>query len=130
TRHQKHPRLLPPTWVAVDESLPLTGFLRQLDVFAPVPTRTWGPYLSWSILQALAEGAVVVADPAWESFLGGAGVYAAAGDVEIVLKELANDSSRLDEQRARGYALCRDRASSGALTTLIGTLLAGREDGR
>ena len=128
-RQQKHPRALPPTWVAVDDS-PLTGFLRQLDVFAPVPTRTWGPYVPWSILQALAEGAVVVADPALEPFLGEAGVYAAAGDVEVTLKELANEPARLDEQRLRGYAMCRDRASSAAVTSLIGTLLAGREDDR
>ncbi len=127
TRQQKHPRVLSPTWVAVDESLTLNGFLRQLDVFASVPTRTWGPYVPWSIFQALAEGAVVLADPALEPFLGDAGVYAAAGEVEIALKELANDPARLDEQRNRGYALCRDRASSGALTSLIGTLLAGRE---
>jgi hypothetical protein len=84
----------------------------------------------WSVLQALAAGAVVVADPALESFLGNAGIYAAAGEVEIALKELATDPARLDEQRARGYALCRDRASRAALTGLIGTLLAGREDGR
>jgi len=129
-RQQKHPRAMPPTWVAVDESLTLNGFLRQLDVFAPVPTRTWGPYVPWSILQALAEGAVVLADPALEPFLGNAGVYAAAGEVDIALKELANDPVRLDEQRVRGYALCRDRASSGALTSLIGTLLAGREGGQ
>jgi glycosyltransferase involved in cell wall biosynthesis len=129
-RQEKHPRALPPSWVAVDESLPLSGFLRQLDVFAPVPTRTWGPYVSWAVFQALAEGAVVLADPALEPFLGEAGVYAATGEVEIALKELANDSARLDEQRARGYAMCRDRASSSAVTSLIGTLLAGREDGR
>jgi len=129
-RQQKHPRVLPPTWVAVEESVPLSGFLRQLDVFAPVPTRTWGPYVPWSILQALAEGAVVVADPALEPFLGEAGIYAAADDVEVALKELANDPARLEAQRARGYAMCRDRASSAALTSLIGTLLAGREDKR
>ena len=129
-RQQKHPRALPPTWVAVDESVPLTGFLRQLDVFAPVPARTWGPCVPWSVLQALAEGAVVVADPALEPFLGEAGIYAAASDVEVTLKELANDPARLDEQRLRGYAMCRDRASSAALTSLIGTLLAGREDDR
>jgi hypothetical protein len=129
-RHRKHPRVLPPTWVALDESIPLEGFLRQLDVFAPAPTRTWGPYVPWNLLLALAEGAVVVADPALKSFLGEAGVYAAAGEVDIALKELAHDPARLDEQRARGYALCRDRASSAALTSLIGTLLAGREDGR
>jgi len=126
TRQQKHPRAMPPTWVAVEETITLTGFLRQLDVFAPLPTRTWGPHLPWSVLQALAEGAVVVADPALEPFLGDAGIYAEAGDVEIVLKELANDPARIEEQRARGYALCRDRASSGPLTSLIGTLLAGR----
>jgi hypothetical protein len=129
-RQQRHPRTLPLTWVAVEESLPLDGFLRQLDVFAPVPTRTWGPHVPWSVLQALAEGAVVVADPALESFLGEAGLYAAAGEIDIALKELAYDPARLDEQRDRGYALCRDRASSAAVTSLIGTLLAGREDGR
>jgi len=129
-RQRKHPRALPPTWVAVDESPSLGGFLRQLDVFAPVPTRTWGPSVPWSVLQALAGGTVVVADPALEPFLGDAAIYAAAGEVELVLKELANDPTRLDEQRARGYALCRDRASSDALTSLVGTLLAGREDGR
>ncbi len=130
TRQQKHPRLLAPTWVAIDDLPSLTGFLRQLDVFAPIPTRTWGPYLPWVVLQALSEGVVVAADPALEQFLGGAGIYAAAEEVEIRLKELAEDPARLDEQRARGYALCSDRASSAALTSLIGTLLAGREDGR
>jgi glycosyltransferase involved in cell wall biosynthesis len=129
-RQAKHPRAMPPNWVAVDDSLTLTGFLRQLDVFVPIPTRTWGPYVAWSILQALAEGAVILADPVLEPFLGEAGVYAADGEVEVVLKELANDPARLDEQRARGYALCRDRASSSALTSLIGTLLAGREGGQ
>lgn len=129
-RQQRHPRVLPPSWIAVDESLPLTGFLRQLDVFAPIPTRTWGPYLPWSVLQALAEGAVVVADPAWEPLLGDAGIYAADGEVEVVLKELATNPDQLNEQRSRGYAMCRDRASSAALTSLVGTLLAGREDER
>jgi hypothetical protein len=86
--------------------------------------------VAWSILQALAEGAVILADPVLEPFLGEAGVYAADGEVEVVLKELANDPARLDEQRARGYALCRDRESSSALTSLIGTLLAGREGGQ
>ena len=86
--------------------------------------------MPWSILQALAEGAVVVADPALEPFLGEAGIYAAAGDVEVTLKELANEPARLDEHRLRGYAMCRDRASGPAVTSLIGTLLAGREDDR
>ncbi|HKY58624.1 MAG TPA: glycosyltransferase family 2 protein [Aeromicrobium sp.] len=129
-RQQDRPRALAPTWVALDEGIELTGFLRQLDVFAPIPTRTSGPSLPWPIFQALACGAVVVADPALESFLGDAAIYAAAGEVEVVLKELANTPGRLDEQRRRGYAMCRDRASGEALAGLIGTLLAGREDGQ
>jgi hypothetical protein len=62
--------------------------------------------------------------------LGDAGIYAAASDVEVVLKELATNPDQFNEQRLRGYAMCRDRASSAALTSLVGTLLAGREDER
>ena len=129
-RQQRHPRVLPPSWIAVDDQSRSPGFCVTSTSSRPIPTRTWGPYVSWSVLQALAEGAVVVADPAWESLLGDAGVYAAPGDVEVVLKELATNPEQLDEQRDRGYAICRDRASSAALTSLVGTLLAGREDGR
>lgn len=129
-RHQKRPRYMPPSWVAVEESVPLTGFLRQLDVFVPIPTRSWGPYLPWSAVQALAEGAIVVADPSLEPLLGDAGIYAAEGGIEVALKELLADPDGVRRQRDRGYALCRDRASKAAVAGLVGTLLAGREDGR
>jgi hypothetical protein len=96
----------------------------------PIPTRSWGPYLPWSAVQALAEGAIVVADPSLEPLLGDAGIYAAEGGIEVALKELLADPDGVRRQRDRGYALCRDRASKAAVAGLVGTLLAGGEDGR
>jgi hypothetical protein len=127
-RQARHPRSMPPSWVALDGGMPERRFQRQLDVFASIPTRSWGPHLPWHALTALAEGAVLVADPELESFLGDAAVYAAAGKVEAVLQPFAKDPRRLADQRERGYAFCRDRASSQALIALIGTLLPHGED--
>jgi hypothetical protein len=129
-RQQEHPRSMPLSWVAVDGLTGDTGFQHQLDVFATVPTRTWGPFVPWTAVTALAGGAVLVADPELEPFLGDAAVYAPAGEVESVLRPFAEDPARLDSQRARGYAFCRDRASSRALIELVGTLLSGGEDTR
>ena len=112
-------RRVPPGWLLLDEKVPLRGFLRQLDVFVAVPSRSWGPELPWSVVAALAEGAVVVIDPAYQPFLGGAAVYASAVDVHDELKALAADPDRLAEYRERGYAFCRDVLSEGATVDLV-----------
>lgn len=110
---------VPSGWLVLDESVPLRGFMRQLDVFVPVPSRSWGPELPATVLTALAEGAVVVADPAYEPHLGGAAIYAAAVDVHDELKALAADPARLTEYRERGYAFCRDVVSASATADLV-----------
>ncbi|HUQ00027.1 MAG TPA: glycosyltransferase family A protein [Aeromicrobium sp.] len=127
-RQQESPRAMPLSWVAVDGLSDDARFQRQLDVFATIPTRTWGPFIPWTVVTALVEGAVVLADPDMEPLLGEAAIYARAGEADAALSALTADPSRLDDQRARGYAFCRDRASSRALIELIGTLLTGRED--
>ena len=127
---ERHPRSMPLSWLALEERLRDVGFQHQLDVFAPVPTRTSGPSVPWAAVTALAEGAVVVAGPELEPFFGDAALYAAPGEVEATLRPLAADPRLLDAQRARGYAFCRDRASGRALVDLIGTLVPGREDSR
>ena len=98
----------------MDETAPLRDFLRQLDVFVAVPSQSWGPELPWSAVAAMAEGAVVVIDPAYQPHLGGAAVYASAVDVHDELKALADDPDRLGEYRERGYAFCRDVLSEEA----------------
>jgi hypothetical protein len=128
TRQKEHPRSLAPSWVAVDGSADDAGFQHQLDVFATIPTRTWGPFVPWTVVTALAGGAVILADPAMTPLLREAAIYAADGEAETVLRALTAEPGRLDEQRARGYAFCRDRASRRAVIDLIGTLLSGRED--
>ena len=115
---------MPPGWLVMDESTPLRGFLRQLDVFVAVPSRSWGPELPWPAVAALAEGAVVVIDPEYRSQLGDAAIYAPAVDVHDVLKTLAADPALLAEQRERGYAFCRDVLSEDATVSLV-TELAG-----
>jgi hypothetical protein len=129
-RQKENPRSMPLSWVAVDGITDDAGFQHQLDVFANIPTRTWGPFVPWTAVTALADGAVLVADPELEPFLGDAAVYAAAGEAEAALRPLIAEPGRLDDQRARGYAFCRDRASRRALVELIGTLLSGREETR
>jgi len=89
-----------------------------------IPPRSWGPALPWSAVAALAEGAVVVIDPAYRPHLGNAAVYAEAVDVHDELKTLAADPDRLAEQRERGYAFCRD-VLSGQVTVDLVTELAG-----
>ncbi|MGH3459057.1 glycosyltransferase family 2 protein [Aeromicrobium sp.] len=115
-------RPVPPGWLVMDESAPLRSFLRQLDVFVAVPSRSWGPELPWSAVAALAEGAVVVIDPAYQPHLGGAAVYASAVDVHDELKALAADPDRLMEHRERGYAFCREVLSEKATVTLVDEL--------
>jgi glycosyltransferase involved in cell wall biosynthesis len=117
-------RRIPSGWLVMDESMPLRSFLRQLDAFVAIPPRSWGPALPWSAVAALAEGAVVVIDPAYEPHLGNAAVYAEAVDVHDELKALVADPDRLAEQRERGYAFCRD-VLSGQVTVDLVTELAG-----
>ena len=117
-------RRVPPGWLVIDESAPLRGFLRQLDVFVAIPPRSWGPALPWSAVAALAEGAVVVIDPAYRPHFGHAAVYAEAADVHDELKALWADPDRLAEQREHGYAFCRDVLSEDATVDLV-TELAG-----
>ncbi len=117
-------RRVPPGWLVMDESTPLRGFLRQLDVFVAVPSRSWGPELPWAAVAALAEGTVVVIDPEYRSQLGDAAIYASAVDVHDELKALAADPERLVEQRERGYEFCRDVLSGDATVNLV-TELAG-----
>ena len=117
-------RRVPHHWLVMDESMPLRGFLRQLDVFVAVPPRSWGPALPWSAMVALAEGAVVVIDPAYRPFLGNAAVYAEGVDVRDALKDLASDPGRLAEQREHGYEFCRDVLSEDAAVELVRELVA------
>ena len=121
-------RRVPPGWLVMDESAPLSDFLRQLDVFVAVPSQSWGPELPWAVVAALAEGAVVVIDPAYQQHLGGAAVYASAVDVHDELKALAADPDRVAEYRERGYAFCREILSEDAAVDLVHEL-AGLERG-
>jgi hypothetical protein len=123
-------RRLPPNWLVLDESAPLRDFLRQLDVFVAVPSQSWGPELPWSAVAAMAEGAVVVIDPAYEGHLGGAAVYASAVDVHDELKALAADPDRLGEYRERGYAFCREVLSAEATVKIVKDLAGLGEDHR
>ena len=123
-------RPVPPGWLVMDESTPMRGFLRQLDVFVAVPTRSWGPDLPWSVVAALAEGAVVVIDPAYQAHLRGAAVYASAADVHETLTTLAADPDRVAEQRERGYAFCHDVLSAEAAVNVVRGLARLREDDR
>jgi hypothetical protein len=115
-------RRVPSGWLVMDETVPLRGFLRQLDVFVAIPTRSWGPALPWSAVVALAEGAVVVIDPAFRPHFGDTAVYAEAADVHDELKALAADPDRLAEHRERGYAFCRDVLSEEATVKLVAEL--------
>ena len=121
-------RRLPPNWLALDESVPVRDFLRQLDVFVALPPTRWGAELPWRAAAALAEGAVVVADPAYRPVLGGAAEYAELADVPATLTLLAHDTSRLEELRERGYAFCGDVLSPGATVELARTLARIGED--
>jgi hypothetical protein len=121
----KH-RRVPPGWLVMDESAPLFDFLRQLDVFVAVPSQSWGPELPWAAVAALAEGAVVVIDPAYQPHLRGAAVYASAVDIHDELKALAADPGRVTEYRERGYAFCREVLSEDAAVDLVHQL-AGLE---
>ena len=123
-------RRLPPNWLALDESVPLRDFLRQLDVLVVVPSQSWGPELPWSAVAAMAEGAVVVIDPAYESHFLGAAVYASAVDVHEELTALAGDHDRLGEYRERGYSFCRDVLSAEAAVALVKELAGAGEDQR
>lgn len=118
----------PPTWIVIDEEVPFERFLRSVDVHVPMPTRTWGPAVHWSVLAAMAEGAVVLADPGLEPFLGDAAIYARPGDAADALEALVASADTIDRQRDRGYAFCRSRASSPAVAALIGRLIPGGED--
>ncbi len=121
-------RRLPPNWLAMDETVPLRDFMRQLDVFVALPTRSWGPELPWRVLVALAEGAIALVDPAYQHHLGGAALYATAADVHEQLKTLAADPDRLAEQRERGYAFCREQLSAEATVGLVKDLAGTGED--
>ena len=121
-------RPVPPGWLVMDESTPMRGFLRQLDVFVAVPFRSWGPDLPWSVITALAEGAVVVIDPAYQPHLRGAAVYASAFDIHDALKALAADPDRVAEYRDRGYAFCREVLSAEATVRVVRDLAGPGED--
>jgi hypothetical protein len=123
-------RRVPPGWLVMDESIPVREFLRQLDAFVAVPSRSWGPELPWTAVAALAEGAVVVIDPAYEPHLGDAAVYASAVDTHDALKALAADPERVAEQRDRGYAFCRDVLSEQATLGLVEELAGFRGEDR
>jgi hypothetical protein len=125
----KH-RRVPAGWLVMDESMPVRGFLRQLDVFVAVPSKSWGPELPWTVVAALAEGAVVVIDPAYRPHLGDAAVYATEVDVHDALKALAADPERLVEQRSRGYAFCHDVLSEEATVGLVEELAGFGMDDR
>jgi hypothetical protein len=121
-------RRIPLTWVRLGDEMSFPRFLQQLDVFVPIPTRSWGPSVHWSVLAAMAEGAVVVADPDLEPFLGDAALYAGPGETADVLTPLTTDDAAIDRQRERGYVFCRSRASSSAVAALIGRLIPGGEE--
>jgi hypothetical protein len=121
-------RRVPAGWLIMDESVPLRSFFRQLDIFAAVPSRSWGPALPWPVVAALAEGAVVVLDPSYQPHLGDAAVYADEVDVQDELKALAADPERMAEQRERGYAFCREVLSGQATVDLVNRLGEFPED--
>lgn len=125
TRRIGKRRTLPTSWLVMLDSMPVDRFLRQLDAFVAIPTRSWGPSLHWTVVSALAEGAIVLADPDLRPFLGDAAVYIHSGDPAAALKGFVADSSLVDQQRALGYAFCRDRASADALVALVGRLFSG-----
>jgi len=119
---------IPLTWARLGDEMSFPRFLRQLDVFVPMPTRSWGPSVHWSVLAAMAEGAVVLADPDLEPFLGAAALYASPGEAGEVLEALCAHADAIDRQRERGYAFCRSRASSTAVAAMIGRLIPGGEE--
>ena len=125
----KH-RPIPPGWLVMPETTPILGFMRQLDVFVAVPSRSWGPELPWSVVAALAQGAVVVIDPVYEAHLRGAAVFASAVDVHDELKALAADPDRLAEHRERGYAYCRDELSEESFVAMVDELAGFERTGR
>jgi hypothetical protein len=118
----------PLEWLVVDATITVERFLHSLDVDVVIPTRTWGPAVHWSTLTAMAEGAVVLADPELEPFFGEAALYAAPGEAADVLKQLEVDGQAIDQQRERGYAFCRNRASSSAVAAVIGRLIPGERE--
>jgi hypothetical protein len=121
-------RARPPAWLVIDEEMAFGRFLRSLDVHVVMPTRTWGPAVHWTALAAMSEGAVVVADPDMEPFLGEAALYSGPGGAADALKALAADAEEIDRQRERGYAFCESRASSAEVAALIGRLIPGGKD--
>jgi hypothetical protein len=78
----------------------------------------------------MAEGAVVVIDPAYQDHLRGAAVYASAVDIHDELTALAADPDRLGEYRERGYAFCREVLSAEAAVGLVKELAGPGEDNR
>lgn len=106
-------------WLRFDRSMTERDFLAQLDVFVALPNRAGT--VPGQAFTAMAEGAVVLAQPEYEPLLGAAAVYASADGAEVRLKELVADPAAVDDQRQRGYAFIESAETE--LKSLISSLM-------
>ena len=113
---------VPANWrIVPDATLP--DFLADVDVYVGHVPEAWGTRPTWPMLNALAAGAVLVADPRHRSHLGEAALYAAPEDVGAVVDGLVADPDAFAAQRARGDAFVHGAASPEAFAAFVRTLL-------
>ena len=112
---------LPPNWL-VDPG-PLTQFVRQLDVFVGLPTRTWGPDPMRAAAAAMSQGCVVVLDPAYEPAFGDAARYWGGGPPSELIQAVVEDEAGFVAQQQRGYDFVASEMSPEAFATRIGAFI-------
>lgn len=105
-------------WLRFDHTMSEPDFLAQLDVYLLIPGDSVA--MPGAAHAAMAQGAVVLADPSYEPLFGDAAVYAAPDGAHVRLKELLAEPDAVMEQRERGYVFSATAAER--LRLLITTL--------
>lgn len=102
--------------------------LDQLDIHVDVLFPTWGPFLTWSTVAALARGAVPVVDPALREVLGDAALYAPRSELGEVVATAAADVDLLASVQAEGRLLVQDLFSTDTIRATAADWLASTTD--
>lgn len=119
-------RPVPPNWLLTDEPSD-AAFVGQLDFLVGMPIRSAGLEPVQVALSAMAQGCVVLLDPAYEPAFGPAALYLRGMTARQLVDEMVDRPDRHREQQARGYAFVDAELSPTVFAGRVGVLLAGAE---
>lgn len=118
--------VMPPNWLRTTEASD-AAFVAQLDFLVGLPISSAGLEPVQAALSAMAQGCVVLLDPAYEPVFGPAALYLRGGAARQVVDEMVARPDLHRQQQARGYEFVDTELSPEVFAGRIGALLAGAE---